>query len=515
MIGGGGDSMTESFPGWTAEVQRSFKEVLFRFLEEVHCTKAALYLLAPDGSYGLMAQYGFGRRDHLPVEHQAQDVIVLKARELRTKPWALNHSQGDPEFGEHLSSAGTNRMMLVPLHGASRVLGFVDARDKGGKCAFETVDLQQGAIIVDELLDLARGHGLFPDLVADAAAPDSPGSPALREPDRINEQAGEALLDEYGLQDLDEALMDTITHDAVFAIAMTVSTAAAASTVVYSGASTEDVDRGAITRHQAEALVRARRSTPHHSSWKVELRRVASAADAVRASVIATAVPISSAEASVVLSVVGAEGGDAPGMVLERVRKVASGAQETTTLRFCRRSLARRLLEPGEHKYPDLVAHSLAVSRLCWQMALALDFDRNDTEDALLAGLLHDVGMRELDYDRLYRHPAPSSQDRRIYREHVVVGERILKGTGLNGIARAVRHHHERWDGQGYPDRLARDSIPLFARLVHIAEVYDVLTSPESYRPPVASEQALATMRTAAGQQFDADLVRVLARVVR
>ena len=210
--------MTESFPGWTAEVQRSFKEVLFRFLEEVHCTKTALYLLAPDGSYGLMAQYGFGRRDHLPVEHQAQDVIALKARELRTKPWALNHSKEDPEFGEHLSSAGTNRMMLVPLYGASRVLGFVDARDKGGKRAFEAVDLQQGAIIVDELLDLARRHGLFPDLVADAAAPASPGPPALREPNRINDQAGEALLDEYGLQDLDEALMDTISHDAVFAI---------------------------------------------------------------------------------------------------------------------------------------------------------------------------------------------------------------------------------------------------------------------------------------------------------
>jgi putative nucleotidyltransferase with HDIG domain len=504
--------MTDVFPDWTTEVQRSFKEVLFRFLEEVHCTKAALYLLAPDGSYSLMAQYGFGRRDHLPADHQAQDSIVLKARELRTKPWALNQSKEDPEFEEHLSSAGTSRMMLVPLYGASRVLGFVDARDKGGKRAFEATDLQQGAIIVDALLDLVRRHGLFPDLVAEVAAP---VSAAPREPDRANENAGEALLDEYGLQDLDQALVEVVTHDAVFAVAMTVATSAAASTLVYSGASTEDVDREAVTRHQAEALVRARRSMPHHSSWKVESRRVATAEDAVRASVVATAVPVSTTEASVALTVVGAEGGVAPGTVLERLQRVARAAQETTFLRFCRRALARRLLEPGEHKYPDLVAHSLAVSRLCWQMAMALDFDRNDVEDALLAGLLHDVGMRELDYDRLYRHHAPSSQDRRIYREHVVVGERILRGTGMDGIARAVRHHHERWDGQGYPDRLARDSIPLLSRLAHIAEVYDVLTSPESYRPPVASEQALATMRTAAGQQFDADLVQVLARVVR
>jgi HD-GYP domain-containing protein (c-di-GMP phosphodiesterase class II) len=504
--------MTESFPDWTPEVERSFKEVLFSFLEEVHCTKAALYLLAPDGNYSLMAQYGFGRRDHLEPQHRAQDALVGKIRELRNTPWALNHPAEEPAFEEHLAAAGTSRMLLVPLHGASRVLGFVDARDKGGRRPFEDDDLRRGAKIADALLGLVRLHGLFPDL--DDASPE-PAASTDRAPNWSPQPVDDVLLDEYGLQDLDEALVDTVTHDGVFAAAMTVTTAASASTVVYTIARTAEVDQDAITRHQVEALARMQRSAPHQSSWRVETRRITSRADAAQPSVISTSVPISSADWSVALSVVAAEGGAAAQTVLERLQKAAASAREATGLRFCRRGLARRLLEPGEHKYPDLVAHSLAVSRLCWQMAQALDFDRSDTEEVLLAGLLHDVGMRELDYDRLYRSRAPSPQDRRIYREHVLVGERIVKGVGMEGIARALRHHHERWDGQGYPDRLAGDSIPLLARLVHVAEVYDVLTSPESYRPPAPSEQALATMKTAAGQQFDADLVQVLARVVR
>jgi HD-GYP domain-containing protein (c-di-GMP phosphodiesterase class II) len=140
--------------------------------------------------------------------------------------------------------------------------------------------------------------------------------------------------------------------------------------------------------------------------------------------------------------------------------------------------------------------------------------DDQGAEQAALAGLLHDVGMRELDYDRLYLHPSPSVADRRIYRQHSEVGERILHGTGLNDIAVAVRHHHERWDGNGYPDQLAGEAIPLLARMVHVAEVYDVLTAAASYRSSVPSKQALVAITTAAGQQFDPDLVEVLTQVV-
>ena len=147
-------------------------------------------------------------------------------------------------------------------------------------------------------------------------------------------------------------------------------------------------------------------------------------------------------------------------------------------------------------------------------MARELEFDESTTELAALAGLLHDVGMRELDYDRLYMHPTPGPEDRRTYRMHVEVGDRIVRVEGFDEIADAVRHHHERWDGNGYPDRLANTAIPVLARIVHVAEVFDLFTAANSYRPAVSQERALAILERAAGHQFDPAVVEAITKVV-
>jgi HD-GYP domain-containing protein (c-di-GMP phosphodiesterase class II) len=91
----------------------------------------------------------------------------------------------------------------------------------------------------------------------------------------------------------------------------------------------------------------------------------------------------------------------------------------------------------------------------------------------------------------------------------------MVRGTGLEEIASAIRHHHERWDGNGYPDRLARESIPLLSRLVHVAEVFDVLSSPARYRPTVSRERALEIISRTAGHQFDPQVVEALHKVVQ
>ena len=122
--------------------------------------------------------------------------------------------------------------------------------------------------------------------------------------------------------------------------------------------------------------------------------------------------------------------------------------------------------------------------------------------------------MRELDYDRLYRLDQPGPEHQRVYRKHVLVGEQIVRGVGMDDVADAIRHHHERWDGAGYPDRLVGEEIPWLARLVHTAEVFDVLTSESSYRPPIPPDRALMTMEAAAGRQFDPEMVATLIRIV-
>ena len=147
-------------------------------------------------------------------------------------------------------------------------------------------------------------------------------------------------------------------------------------------------------------------------------------------------------------------------------------------------------------------------------MAQKLDLAPIRVEDAALAGLLHDVGMRELDYDQMYRSRTPSEDDRARYKKHPLLGERILKGTGLDEVTAAIRHHHERWDGTGYPDRLAGEDIPFLARLVHVAEVFDVLSAPGRYRPTVPTERALEIINRGKGHQFDPQMVDALVMVV-
>jgi len=230
--------------------------------------------------------------------------------------------------------------------------------------------------------------------------------------------------------------------------------------------------------------------------------------------VIATSVVLSISGSCLAVSVVADAEPAVARLAVERLGDRAAEARDRFHLRIARRGLARRLLQPGDRRYPELVAHSLGVSRLCWSIARVLDLDESTTEQAALAGLLHDVGMRELDYDRLYMHPTPGPEDRRTYRMHVEIGDRIVRIEGFEGIADAVRHHHERWDGDGYPDRLANKAIPQLARIVHVAEVFDLFTAANSYLPAVSQERALAILERAAGHQFDPDVVEAIAKVI-
>jgi len=149
-------------------------------------------------------------------------------------------------------------------------------------------------------------------------------------------------------------------------------------------------------------------------------------------------------------------------------------------------------------------------------MAAQLDLTERDEETLTLAAYLHDVGMRELEYQRIYRMERPGDVERRMYHRHPSLGARIVENSEYPGpLAGAILHHHERWDGKGYPQKLAGRAIPLFSRIIHLAEVYDVLTSSSSYRRPVARDAALELIRAEAGKQFDPDLVPVLEQVTR
>ncbi len=506
--------MTENQPHRAPETQRAFKEVLYRFMGEVHATKAALYLKSAGEDWLLATRYGFGRRDRLAEKLADDHPLVRMVRAFGEDPRFYNDPSDVGEVAGYLADAGTSRLMLVPVISEAGLIGFVDVRDKGGQKGFAPADIELARTIAKDLTRTAAGA----DVVDDLPEPEieTPVVVASAAVDPVADPGGEprALLDELGLDEINAAAVDGLADPRVVAIALTIASRRSGATLIFQRTGATAVELEPVVRHQTDAMNQASAPRPPRAAWKTELRRVSGPGLAARRPVVATSVLIGGGESCLVGSVVAEAEPAVARQTLERLGDRAADAQDRFGLRIARRGLARRLLQPGNRRYPELVAHSLGVSRLCWSIARVLDLDESTTENAALAGLLHDVGMRELDYDRLYMHPTPGPEDRRTYRMHVEVGERIVRIEGFDAIADAVRHHHERFDGNGYPDRLATSAIPLLSRIVHVAEVFDLFTEANSYRPAVSRERALAILERAAGHQFDPEVVQAIAKVV-
>jgi HD-GYP domain-containing protein (c-di-GMP phosphodiesterase class II) len=125
------------------------------------------------------------------------------------------------------------------------------------------------------------------------------------------------------------------------------------------------------------------------------------------------------------------------------------------------------------------------------------------------AALLHDLGKCLVPRELLRKPGALSAAERRVVEGHAGVGSLLLVQKGLLSEASIVRHHHERWDGAGYPDRLRGREIPLESRIILVADTFDAMTSDRPYRVALSREAALEEIRRAAGSQLDPACVAV------
>jgi len=147
--------------------------------------------------------------------------------------------------------------------------------------------------------------------------------------------------------------------------------------------------------------------------------------------------------------------------------------------------------------------HSLAES-----LSRALGHDDDHMREIARAAILHDVGKLHVP-DKILKKPGPlSDEERAVMEQHTLAGERILPDRAHFASARRVaRSHHENWDGSGYPDRLKEDQIPLEARIVHLADVYDALTSARPYKRAWSDQEARSYLQAQSGRMFDPGLV--------
>jgi putative nucleotidyltransferase with HDIG domain len=152
--------------------------------------------------------------------------------------------------------------------------------------------------------------------------------------------------------------------------------------------------------------------------------------------------------------------------------------------------------------------HSTAVATYARDIAARLGLSAQETQIAHLCGLVHDIGKVGLPPGLLEKPGPLTLEERRLMEKHPVIGERILaKVDDYEEIAKIVRHHHERIDGQGYPDRLAEREIPLVSRIIAVADAYDAMTSDRPYRDAMPSHIARLRIAQAVGTQFDTAVV--------
>ncbi|HXD56245.1 MAG TPA: HD domain-containing phosphohydrolase [Solirubrobacteraceae bacterium] len=190
-------------------------------------------------------------------------------------------------------------------------------------------------------------------------------------------------------------------------------------------------------------------------------------------------------------------------------------AERTRELDEARAETLQRLARAGEYRDYETFQHTERVGQTSAEIAAVLGLGEEQVELIREAAQLHDIGKLAIS-DTILLKPGPlSSEERKTMQGHAEAGSRLLSGSSspvLNMAATIAMSHHERWDGRGYPERLSGEAIPLEARIVAVADVFDALTHDRPYKSAWPVDQALAEIDLMAGSEFDPQVVSAFAQ---
>ena len=522
------------------ELRPKLKEVLYDCALEIRATKAALYVL--DGNvkkYELVSEFGF--RSGVRQTVGENDPMVDRCARGRS-PFYVNNPAMEPRLSQLLFEASTERLMGVPLFSRGLLVGFIDMRDKAQKQAFDQFDIGKAQTIADRILALfatkniwnQRSITLSETSLGGTPPPSAATSrvssaPPVIQSGRENEPAKIVAAARAATAHLaappppgviGESEMSAIADSLRAVLLLPGAIAAVFSATGQSGGVQEVASRGTMTQDALSALqlklqtwlakrgesVGALKTTLHNPLGlsvqpitAMQLEKVLTAA-------------VSVADFRGLYLTVAFTGNPDRGThdLLAALLNHLQTAIESSTLRArlqnVRMQAAERLLEPSYTSYPELRRHAAGVVELAEEFARFLSLPDSDIATIKLAAMVHDSGMRFLDYEKLYRKKDLSHDELALLREHVVVGAALVEPLLGPEVARAVLCHHERVDGAGYPNELRGESIPLESRVLQICDVYLAITDPATYQTPEPPEAAIAAIRRGAGAQFDSEL---------
>jgi HD-GYP domain-containing protein (c-di-GMP phosphodiesterase class II) len=534
------------------ELRPKLKEVLYDCAVEVRATKAALYLFDGTSLFELVTEYGFkgGVREKADVD----DPIVDRCGRGRTA-FYINGLATDPRFSELLYAASTDRLLVAPMYSRGKLIGLIDMRDKAARQPFEQDDLPKAQKIADRAAELLFSKNFFghrfiavADVTVQPPAPEgemlivlpptgapppvaAPPRPAASAPSAAPESRprtglASLILDARAIAD---RIMRAQPAESIGEAELTAAAEVLRSILLIPGALVATLSAAGVQSVAARASLADDASRLLQSKLEAWLRKRGDAAHFAQTSIstpFGTAGPLIRAgdlqkvfTAPVVhgayLTVAFADTPDRSshellGALHAHLQLVLSRGGGVS-----RQRVAEELLEPQLTKYPALRQHAQAVAQLSESFARHLGLSASEIEEARIVGLVHDAGMRLLDYDRLYRKHALAQEELGFLREHPAVGAAMVEPLLGNSIARAVLAHHERVDGRGYPFQLQGDAIPLAARVVQICDAWVAMTDPATYQEPEPPASALATIAQSAGGQFDAAMAMRFVEMMR
>ncbi len=159
-------------------------------------------------------------------------------------------------------------------------------------------------------------------------------------------------------------------------------------------------------------------------------------------------------------------------------------------------------------RLPQVLEHSERMRELTSSIGVRLNLSDSAVDDLTITALFHDIGKMGIPDDILCKKEALTEGEMERLKQHTIIGYELLRSIPvLSHIAEYVLYHHERWDGNGYPEGLKTAEIPLFSRIIFIADAYDAMINDRPYKSAMCENDTIEELKKGAGSQFDPDLV--------
>ena len=558
------------------DLQPKLKEVLYDCAVEIRATKAALFLYDSIGRFEIITEYGFKGAIRQSVDRK--DPIVDRCGRGRSA-FFINGLSADPRFSEIMFESASDRLLAAPIYSRGQLVGLIDMRDKAQKALFDNSDLPKAQKIAERIAELFANKNVFgqrfislahpdehlnvvPGIVtisppassgaaaapqpAPAAAAPKPSPQPVTAPARAPAPQGSrvpplsaliidgrAAASRIALPPPPEALTENelaAVRDVLRAILLIPSVAAVSFSAFGHMGGIQEIAAKAVLSEEAAShlqsklnvwLAKRGESGGHtRTSMQLPFGPGTTSISAAQLEKVFTAPVVAGSLRSLYLTVAFSANPDRAAhellaAMLTQLQTAIESSRNRTSLQSLRERTAIALLEPDFSKYPELRHHSDAVVDRAESLARYLELSPAEIENVRLVARVHDVGMRLLDYDRLYRKTGITLDEIQLLREHTTIGAALVEPVLGHELARAVLCHHERWDGTGFPNELHGEEIPRLSRIVQVCDVYESMISTETYKPAQPRQAVLAMIAENAGTQFDAAIANRFIEMVR